>query len=68
MKSDTVDLTKVVDALEGLSRELSRLGQRVAALEAAPHPEPESGRGDLSQVRKKPVRLWVDLGRERLHS
>jgi len=35
MKSDTVDLTKVVDALEGLSRELSRLGERVAALEAA---------------------------------
>jgi methylmalonyl-CoA carboxyltransferase large subunit len=35
MKSDTVDLTKVIDALEGLSRELSRLGQRVAALEAA---------------------------------
>jgi len=35
MKLDTVDLTKVVDALEGLSRELSRLGERVAALEAA---------------------------------
>jgi len=35
MKSDTVDLTNVVDALEGLSRELSRLGERVAALEAA---------------------------------
>jgi methylmalonyl-CoA carboxyltransferase 12S subunit len=34
MKSDTVDMTKVVDALEDLSRELSRLGQRVAALEA----------------------------------
>ncbi len=28
-------LTKVVDALEGLRGELSRLGQRVAALEAA---------------------------------
>jgi len=35
MKSETVDLTNVVDALEGLSRELSRLGERVAALEAA---------------------------------
>src|SRR5208337_5438960 len=35
MKSDTVDLTKVIDALEGLSRELSRRGQRVGALEAA---------------------------------
>ena len=35
MKSDPVDLTKVVDALEGLRGELSRLGQRVAALEAA---------------------------------
>jgi methylmalonyl-CoA carboxyltransferase large subunit len=35
MKSDTVDLTTVVDALEGLRRELGRLGERVAALEAA---------------------------------
>ena len=35
MKSDTVDLAKVVDTLEGLTRELNRLGQRVAALEAA---------------------------------
>jgi len=35
MKSDTVDLTRVVDAIEGLRRELSRLGERVAALEAA---------------------------------
>ncbi len=34
MKSETVDFTKVVDALEGLRQELSRLGQRVAALEA----------------------------------
>ena len=47
MKSDTVDLTKVVDALEGLSRELSRLGERVAALEAAaasPFPRPQRSR------------------------
>ena len=35
MKWDPVDLTKVIDALEGLRGELSRLGQRVAALEAA---------------------------------
>jgi methylmalonyl-CoA carboxyltransferase large subunit len=35
MKSETVDLTQLVDALENLSQELSRLGQRVAALEAA---------------------------------
>jgi len=35
MKSDTVDLTNVVDALEGFSRELSCLIERVAALEAA---------------------------------
>jgi methylmalonyl-CoA carboxyltransferase 12S subunit len=35
MKSDTVDLTKVIDTLEGLCREMSRLGERVAALEAA---------------------------------
>jgi len=34
MKSETVDLTNVVDTLEGLRRELSRLGERVAALEA----------------------------------
>ena len=34
MKSDPVDLAKLVDALEDLSRELNRLGQRVAALEA----------------------------------
>ncbi len=33
MKSDTVDLTKVVDALESLRQELSSLGKRVAALE-----------------------------------
>ena len=34
MKTETVDLNTVVDALEGLRRELSRLGERVAALEA----------------------------------
>jgi methylmalonyl-CoA carboxyltransferase large subunit len=34
MKSDTVDLTKVVEALEVLRGEISRLGQRIAALEA----------------------------------
>jgi methylmalonyl-CoA carboxyltransferase 12S subunit len=35
MKAETVELSQVVDALEGLKRELSRLGERVAALEAA---------------------------------
>jgi methylmalonyl-CoA carboxyltransferase large subunit len=35
MKSETVDLKAVIDALEGLRQELSRLGQRVAALETA---------------------------------
>ena len=35
MKSDAVALVKVVDALDDLSQELRRLGQRVAALEAA---------------------------------
>jgi methylmalonyl-CoA carboxyltransferase large subunit len=30
-----MDLTRVVDALEGLRQELCRLGQRVSALEAA---------------------------------
>jgi len=50
MKSDTVDLTKVVDALEGLSRELSRLGERVAALEvAAASPVPTA-----ATVKKEP--------------
>jgi len=33
MKSEPVDLSKVVAALEGLRQELSRLGERVAALE-----------------------------------
>ena len=32
MKSDTVDLTKVIDAFEGLSQELSRLGRRTGRL------------------------------------
>ena len=47
MKLDTVDLTKVVDALEGLSRELSRLGERVAAPKRLPHrlfPRPQRSR------------------------
>jgi methylmalonyl-CoA carboxyltransferase large subunit len=35
MPSDTPDLTSVADALEALRRELSRLGERVTALEAA---------------------------------
>jgi methylmalonyl-CoA carboxyltransferase 12S subunit len=35
MKSDTVDLAKLAEAIEGLSKELNRLGQRVAALETA---------------------------------
>ncbi len=35
MKSDTVDLTRVVSSLESLRQELSSLSQRVAALETA---------------------------------
>ncbi len=35
MKTETVDLTKVVDAMDALRQELSRLGERVTALEAA---------------------------------
>ena len=35
MKFETVDPTKVVDALEGLSRKLELFGERVAPLEAA---------------------------------
>jgi methylmalonyl-CoA carboxyltransferase large subunit len=34
MKSDSKDLAAVVEALDGLRRELSRLGERVASLEA----------------------------------
>jgi methylmalonyl-CoA carboxyltransferase large subunit len=39
LESETADLTRVVDTLESLRRELSRLGDRVSALEAAiaPH-------------------------------
>jgi len=35
MKAETVELSRVLDALEGLRRELGRLGERVSALEAA---------------------------------
>jgi methylmalonyl-CoA carboxyltransferase 12S subunit len=35
MKSETADLAAVAEVLEGLRRELGRLGERVAALEAA---------------------------------
>jgi methylmalonyl-CoA carboxyltransferase large subunit len=35
MKTETADLTKVVDALEGLRQELHQLQERVAVLEAA---------------------------------
>jgi methylmalonyl-CoA carboxyltransferase 12S subunit len=35
MKADTINLTNVVEVIESLSRELSRLSERVAALEAA---------------------------------
>ena len=35
MKTETVDLAQVVEALEALRQELGRLGERVAALEAA---------------------------------
>ncbi len=38
MKTETVDLATVVEALEGLRRELSSLGERVAALEAVAAP------------------------------
>src|SRR4051812_14414057 len=34
MKAETVDLSRLAEALEGLRGELSRLGERVAALEA----------------------------------
>src|SRR6516225_3794229 len=34
MKAETVELSRVLDAIEGLRRELGRLGERVAALEA----------------------------------
>jgi methylmalonyl-CoA carboxyltransferase large subunit len=34
MKAETVDLSRLAEALEGLRAELGRLGERVAALEA----------------------------------
>jgi methylmalonyl-CoA carboxyltransferase large subunit len=38
MRTETVDLATVAEALEGLRRELSRLGERVAALEGGVAP------------------------------
>src|SRR4051812_24801688 len=35
MKTETVDLSQVLEAGEGLKRELGRLGERLSALEAA---------------------------------
>ena len=35
MKAETVDLSQVLEAVEGLKRELGRLGERISALEAA---------------------------------
>ena len=52
MKSETVDLTKVVDALEGLRRELGRLGERVAALEAAAASPASRGRNGPERGRR----------------
>jgi len=57
MKSDTVDLTKVVDTLEGLSRELSRLVQRVAALEATATAPVATAAATKHEVEPKAARL-----------
>ena len=48
MKAETVDLAQVMDALEALRREVARLGERVAALEAAAPspPGPLSHKGE----------------------
>lgn len=35
MRTETGDLSQVLDAIEGLKRDLGRLGERIAALEAA---------------------------------
>jgi methylmalonyl-CoA carboxyltransferase large subunit len=40
MKPEAVDLARVADALESLRREVARLGERVAALEAVAPPAP----------------------------
>lgn len=42
MKSKTVDPAELADALAGLRQELGRLGERVAALEAAAGANPRS--------------------------
>jgi methylmalonyl-CoA carboxyltransferase 12S subunit len=56
MKSDTVDLTRVVDTLEGLRWELSRLGERVAALEvAAASPPPTAAPAKHGAEMKAPA-------------
>jgi methylmalonyl-CoA carboxyltransferase large subunit len=46
MKPESADLARLADALEGLRREVARLGERVAALEKASrgHPSPEADR------------------------
>src|SRR4051812_20559567 len=40
MKSETVDLARLAETIEGLRRDVGRLGERVAALEAAAMPPP----------------------------
>ena len=42
MKTETVDAARQAEALEALRRELTRLGERVAALEAAVGAEPRA--------------------------
>jgi methylmalonyl-CoA carboxyltransferase large subunit len=42
MSAETVDLARLGDTLETLRREVARLGERVAALEAAAGAKPEA--------------------------
>ena len=45
MKAETVDLTKLTAMLEAMGQELSRLGERVAALEGSGRTAPTSNTG-----------------------
>lgn len=58
MKSETMDLTRLAEALEGLRAEVGRLGDRVAALEGAgaiPVPAPAPPRPKDAPQAKAPA-------------
>ena len=55
MKAETVELSRVLDVLEGLKRELGRLGERVAALEAAVAPRGLAIAGAPEEASREPA-------------